>query len=117
MVSKKSIDDAMLLEALKRRMLESIEKQAAQQQVVNNVYGSGSAGSGSQDSGVGRGVHDNMGSPVSPEDKDYWVEIMREDLGQGMPFDPNDPESGTVRGEKGWRKMVHRFDSPKGSTP
>ncbi len=88
------IDDQMLIQAVRERLMDELKKKSDAQSIVNNVYGSPMAG--------GQGVmgalggEGGQGSPDPREDGDYFVDIMRENL------DPNDPS-------KGWKKNVHRY--------
>lgn len=88
------VDDAALIAAVRRRLLQEIEHRREAAGVVNNVYG-----------GSGGGVSGMMapGDSASPDDQDYFVDIMREDLDK-------DPETGKPRG---WSKKVHRYAKKK----
>lgn len=89
------INDAMLVQAMRRRLMDEISERGgrASSVVNNNVYGGGL-----RDGGMGAGPMDDGGS-----DRDYFVDILKEDL-------ETDPETGK---SKGWRKKVHRFSTPK----
>jgi hypothetical protein len=54
--------------------------------------------------GLGGGVMAEM----SPEDRDYWVEITREDLDEINP---------ATKKPKGWKKKVKRYTTPRGTEP
>ncbi len=87
------INDEMLIQAMRKRLLDQIAAQGGgSQSVVNNVYGGGI----SEAQGAGGGP--------DPSDRDYFVDIMREDL----------PEINAATGKpKGWKKSVHRFSTEK----
>ncbi len=87
--------------AIRKRLLAEIEqgRGGSGQSVVNNVYGGGAPAAG------GGGIREMMGSP---EDRDYFVDIEREDL----------PDINPATGKpKGWKKKVHRFSTGRGEDP
>jgi hypothetical protein len=91
-----------LQEAIRRRLLEEVEgKRGGAASVVNNVYGSAGGG------GQGGGLMDSWGGGGG-EERDYFVDILREDL---------DEINEATGKPKGWRKKVHRFTTPRGSDP
>lgn len=93
------VDDNVLLQAIRQRMLDEIRaKKEAAAIINNNVYGGG----GSMPSGIQAGMHD--AAPSGDDDRDYFVDILRENL------DPENPSAG-------WRKKVHRYAQPKGEKP
>ena len=99
-----TLDEAMLLKALQQRMLDEIARK--QDGIVNNVYGGGPQGPLSGGAGGIAAAMSGGGSPVSPEDLQYLVDITREDL-------PLNPETGKP---SGWHKIVERKAVPKGKT-
>lgn len=89
------IDDQMLIQAVRERLMDELKKKSDAQSIVNNVYGSPMAG--------GQGIMGALGGEGgqdSPDprgdDADYFVDIMRENL------DPENPGAG-------WKKKVHRY--------
>jgi hypothetical protein len=96
MFDDQNIDDKSLLLALKRKMMRDLEERQQQQAVVNNVYG-GSIG-GEHGGGVGGGLEE-----MSPEERDYFVDIARQNIPEGDAEMPNG----------GWKKSVHRYTQPK----
>jgi hypothetical protein len=98
MGNDEEINDAMLIQAMRRRVMEEIGDRGGRGASVvnNNVYGGG-LGSGGN-GGIGGG------DTTDPSDRDYFVDIMREDL----------PELNPLTGKpKGWKKSVHRFSTGK----
>lgn len=96
------IDDQMLIEAVRQRILDEISKKGGDASaIVNNVYGSPMAG--------GQGIMGALGgegagdSPDPRGDEDYFVDILRENL------DPENPGAG-------WKKKVHRYKKKVGTT-
>lgn len=91
--------NSQLQAAIRRRLLEEIEgrRGGGPSPVVNNVYGGGVGGGGG-------GLREQMagGDDMDPAARDYFVDILREDL------DIN-PDTDKPRG---WRKKVHRFTTP-----
>lgn len=89
------IDDQMLIEAVRQRLLEEFKKKGGDAHaIVNNVYGSPMAGgSGIMGALGGEGAGD---SPDPRGDEDYFVDIIRKNI------DANDPS-------QGWSKNVHRY--------
>lgn len=96
------IDDQMLIEAVRQRLLEELKGGGGAKGIVNNVYGSPMAG-GSGIMGALGG--ESAGDSPDPrgEDADYFVDIMREAI------DPENPQVG-------WKKSVHRYKK-KSQTP
>jgi hypothetical protein len=96
MGDEEQIDDEVLLQAIRKRLRDEISQGGRASQITNNVYGGGVAGGG---------VRDQMGGESGGEDpRDYFVDIMREDL----------PEINEATGKpKGWKKTVHRFSTSK----
>lgn len=95
--------NAMLRDAIRERLLSEVKKPRDYEKIVNNVYGGDVASSKNQ--GLGGGVMADM----SPDDRDYFVDIVREDL------DPTQINEKTKKPYgKGWRKEVHRYTKPKG---
>ena len=93
-----SVTDQMLLEAIRKRLLEEISAERQQAQIINQIYGGSPAGAGAG------GVMGSLGnaSGMDPGQFDYYVDIARTDR-----FDPD-------TGEKiGWDKNVHRYRQPK----
>lgn len=92
MDEEQEINDAMLVQAMRRRVLEDIRQRGGGGSVINNnVYGGG----------VGSGIG---GGDIDPADREYFVDIVREDL----------PELNEATGKpKGWKKKVHRFSTSK----
>ena len=106
MKRKQPITDAVLLEAMRGRILDEI-KRNQQANVINNMIGGGHEGVPAV-RGVGAEMARATGGQdeVSPDDFDYMVDIMRENL----PAD----ESGK---SPGWSKKVHRYRTPKDEAP
>jgi hypothetical protein len=105
--------NAMLRQAIRDRILSEVRSPRDVEKVVNNVYGGPITGSG-KNQGLGGGVAGEMAGEdaMSPEDRDYFVDIMRQDL------DPNEIDEETQKPYgKGWRKKVHRYTKPKGAQP
>jgi hypothetical protein len=101
------ITDAVLLEAVRKRILDQIANQQQGNPIYNMI--------GTQDLPATRGVGDAIsrlqapaagGGDVSPDDFDYMVDIMRQNL----------PEDETGK-SPGWTKKVHRYRTPKGEKP
>ena len=110
MDDQNSISDMDLVAAIRRRMLEDIQAKKDAEKIVNNIYGGP----------VGGGVMDQLGGPASPSpegDRDYFVDILRQDYEPGDEAMVIDPETGQPVPKKldrgGWQKRVHRFSSPK----
>lgn len=97
------INDNLLVSAMRKRILDEINKreQAHQASVTNNVYGGSGEGSHHKMSGVG----DQLGQAHEGEDPyDYFVDITRKDL-------PDiNPHTGKPAG---WEKSVHRHRKKK----
>lgn len=92
----------MLRQAIRDRILSEVRKPRDVERIVNNVYGG--ALTSDKNQGLGGGVMGEM----SPEDRDYLVDITREDL----------PELNPLTGKpKGWKKTVKRYTQPRGSNP
>ena len=108
-MAKRPITDAVLLEAIRQRMMDEIGKQH-ESNVINNLIG-GSSDALPATRGA-RGVSEFAGQAtssgaegLSPEDYDYLVDITREDL----------PEINPATGKPmGWKKTVHRYREEKG---
>jgi hypothetical protein len=103
--------DMDLVAAIRRRMLNEIQEQKDAERIVNNIYGG---------SIPGGGVMDRLGSAASPspeEDRDYFVDILRQNYEPGDEAEVIDPETGMPVKQQlqagGWKKRVHRFSSPK----
>lgn len=118
---EQEISDQALIQEIRKRLLDEIrggKRGGDAERIVNNIYGGGVAGSGSPMQGGG-GVMDRMGGPgeMSPEDHDYFVDILRQDIGEGGQADFVDPTTGQPTSQAmpqgGWRKRVHRFSVPK----
>lgn len=88
------LDDSMLIQAARQRVLDQLRAKSEAASIINNVYGGGSDGGG-----VMGGMHD--AAPSGGDDRDYFVDILRENL------NPEDPS-------QGWKKSVHRYAQPKG---
>ncbi len=103
-----AINERMLIQAIRQRMLDDIHtKKEAQAVINNNVYGGHGGGDdgmhGGGDGlpspgGIHAGMHD--AAPTAGDDRDYFVDILRENL------DPENPG-------KGWTKKVHRYAQAK----
>jgi len=91
------INDEVLLQAIRQRLRDEIKSGGRASQITNNVYGGGVA--------QGGGVRDELGGEDGGgAGRDYFVDIMREDL----------PEINEATGKpKGWKKTVHRFSTAK----
>lgn len=94
--------DQMLVEAARKRMLRDMEERVAAQSITNNVYGGG---------GQHGGVGDHMGAS-DPGDRDYFVDISRENREPG-DADPTDPEGQRKFEREGWYKRVRRHTQKK----
>lgn len=110
---QKNITDDDLVRAIRARMLEDIKKKADAERIVNNVYGGPIVGGG-----IAEQMGPQPGDPVgSPADRDYFVDIMRQDYEPGDEAMVIDPATGQQIPQKlargGWSKRVHRFSSPK----
>ena len=110
----KEITDEDLVRAIRSRILEDIKKKADAERIVNNVYGGPIAG-GAISEQMGAGQPGGAGG--DPADRDYFVDIMRQDYDPGDEVMVIDPTTGErvpqqlARG--GWSKRVHRFSAPK----
>jgi hypothetical protein len=109
---QQDISDIDLIRAIRKRMLDEIGSRGDAERIVNNIYG-GSLPSGG-------GVMDQLGGAASSspeEDRDYFVDIMRQNFEPGDEAEFLDPQTGQPvkrpmeRG--GWQKRVHRFSAPK----
>ncbi len=95
---RRNLDDAVLVKAMRQRVLDEIQRRGAEHHITNNVYGSGhSGGQGVQAALGGEG---GQGSADPRSDDEYFVDILRQNL------DPEDPK-------KGWEKKVHRYVKKK----
>lgn len=96
------ITDAMLIAAARKRLLDEIGQGRGGGAITNNVYGGGIP------SGDGGGMLGGSGpSAIAPEDRDYFVDILREEL------QPGDLVDGEPMTRPGWRKKVHRWSGKK----
>jgi hypothetical protein len=95
---RRHASDAVLIQAVRKRLLDELRSKHGGGQAHQNVN---VYGGGGNPGGMAGGMHDE--SPAE-SDRDYYVDIMREDLGQN-------PETGKP---KGFRKKVHRFSSAGG---
>jgi hypothetical protein len=108
------VTDQALIAAIRKRMLEDIEKRKEAASIVNNVYGSGAAGA---PGGVMDRLSGGAEGDMSPEEQSYFVDILRQNYDPGDEAEMIDPETGEPikrplpRG--GWAKRVHRFSAPK----
>lgn len=110
---QEGITDQALIQAVRKRLLEELAaKRGDSEKIVNNVYGGGASGGG--------GVMDRMGSggdEMSPEDQEYFVDILRQNYEPGEEAMVMDPQTGKPMPQKlgsgGWQKKVHRFTRPK----
>lgn len=113
------VTDHKLIQAMRKRLMDEIasgDKKAAShtQKIINNVYGGGSAPTSSG------GIMDKMahqGGQESPDDDNYFVDIMRQNYAPGSEAEMTDPDTGEKIKKKlengGWSKSVHRFKSKK----
>lgn len=92
----------LLRQAIRDRILNEVKRPRDVEKVINNVYGGPLTTEKNQ--GLGGGVMAEM----SPEDRDYWVEITREDLDEINP---------ATKKPKGWTKKVKRYTTPRGAEP
>lgn len=92
------ITEEMLLNAVRKRLLQELEReQQASSGVINNIYGGGLTGPSRG------GVFNQMADATTdPGLYDYMVDIKRRDV--------LDPESGEPIG---WDKNVHRYRKKK----
>lgn len=102
------LSDETMVREMRRRILEQIRHAGGgggqAQSITNNVYGGAVPGGG------GGGVREQAGGdmPMPQDDRDYFVDIMREDL----------PEINEATGKpKGWKKTVHRFTTARNDDP
>lgn len=113
---EQDIDEAQLVKAMRRRLLDEIQtrKDRDAEKIVNNIYGSSMAGGG--------GIMDRLGGsdPGSSDpraDRDYFVDILRQNYEPGEEVDVMDPDSGQRIKKKlnsgGWQKLVHRYEKKK----
>lgn len=106
------ITDERLLQAIRKRLLDEIaEQQSGGTNVINNnVYGGGQIPSG----GVEAMMQD---SGIDPEDRSYFVDILKREFEPGDSTQFYDPNVGDVTDvplqHGGWGKQVHRFSVPK----
>lgn len=114
------LTDADLVKAIRKRMLDEIGagKRPDSERIVNNVYGGPIVGGGVMDQLGGGGGGEGGGlEGMSPEDRDYFVDIMRQDYDPGDEAMVIDPATGEKVPQKlargGWSKNVHRYTSPK----
>jgi hypothetical protein len=97
-MARSNNSDALLLAAIREKILNEIKSQSGRSSVVNNVYGGAIPHAGS-------GVSEQMGaSEIDPGDFDYMVDIERNPV--------IDPNTGTAV-EGAWKKKVHRYRQPK----
>ncbi|HBR25982.1 MAG TPA: hypothetical protein DD732_02910 [Rhizobiales bacterium] len=90
------MNDAVLIQAVRKRLLDELRaKHGGGNQQHVNVYGGGGHDGGGVSGGMG-------GEAISPEDRDYFVNIERRDA--------VDPSTGE---KNGWDKKVHRFTTAK----
>jgi hypothetical protein len=105
-------DDDVLLAAIRKRLLREIERENEARQagggggggggassIVNNVYGGS----------LGGGVAGQLGNAqeMTPEERDYFVDIARQNVPEGDEEMPHG----------GWRKSVHRYTQDKKKVP
>ena len=107
-----SITDERLIQAIRKRLLDEIGQQQGGANVINNnVYGGGSQ----IPSGGVQAMMQDQG--IDPEDRDYFVDILKREYGDGDQANFYDPESGEQSPvdlpQGGWGKQVHRFSTPK----
>ena len=100
-MAKRPLDDQILLNAVRQRVLDDLNRREQQQQIVNNVYGGGGEGKGHVPM---RGVAEQLGDMGEEDPYDYFVDITRRDL------DEMNPHTGKP---SGWTKNVHRFRKKK----
>ncbi len=90
------LDDAQLIQAARKRLLRMLEAEGGGgSPVTNNVYGGGGHG----------GLTEQMQGADSDPDRDYFVDITREDLPEINP---------ATKKPMGWKKSVHRRSAAKG---
>lgn len=94
------VNDQMLLDAIRQRIMRQISSQQSISPITNNIYGTGPSGR--------QGVSENMAQPQQEsgggDPYEYMVDINRRDI-----FDPEDPER-----KIGWDKNVRRYRQPMG---
>jgi len=95
------VTDEMLLQAIRKRLMEDIQRKEQQAAIVNQIYG-GAAGPARGVMGALGGAQ--QGEGVDPGMFDYFVDITREDLPE------LNPETGKPLG---WKKSVHRYRKKK----
>jgi hypothetical protein len=110
------VTDEVLLQAIRKRLLDEIaEQQQASSIINNNVYGAGQdAGQQAEAPGIAAGM---QGQDMSPEERSYFVDILKQEYEPGDTTQFYDPESGGPSDVElkhgGWGKRVHRFSTPK----
>jgi len=98
-MGSQQLNEKMLVQAMRERILDEIKRRNSDSHsIVNNVYGSSTAGKPGIMGALGGESSDSASDPRG--DHDYFVDILRENL------DPEDPK-------KGWKKSVHRYVQPK----
>lgn len=107
------ITEKMLLNALRRRLLEELQAKREERATIQNIIGGGAGAGG------GRGLYDQFAgspgvpSPVDPGQYDYLVDIIRRQIPEGATeVDPVTGEPVSYP-EGGWSKRVHRYRQPK----
>lgn len=105
------ITDERLIQAIRKRLLDEIAEQSGGGAVINNnVYGGTQIPSG----GVQGMMQD---ADMSPEDRSYFVDILKREYEPGDTTQFYDPNVGDVTDvplqHGGWGKQVHRFSVPR----
>ena len=98
-MDENAITEEILLQAIRKRLLEEIQGRRERRNVIQNIIGGGG------------GMRGRVGQPptqqqaIDPGMFDYYVDILKEDIlgPEGKPI--------------GWRKNVHRFREPKEPYP
>lgn len=102
------VNDQILMSALKRQMKRRLDSENGGATPITQNFQMGGGGGGG---GGGRGMLEGGEAPMDPREMQYFVDIVREELEPGDTYETPEGERKATR--KGWRKMVHRFASPK----
>lgn len=107
------LSDQSLIKAVRRRLLEELQRKE-QEKIVNNIYGGQVV---PEKSGIMENMAGQDGGDITPEDRDYFVDILRQNYDPGDEAQVIDPTTGQPVTQKldrgGWQKRVHRFTKKK----
>jgi hypothetical protein len=128
-----NITDAMLLNAVRQRVLEDIKQKQAQH-IINNIVGGHGGGAPQEGASsvfgqmANRGGLQGVDEDVDPAQYDYNVDILKEDLYdpikdekfaalrdllKGHPEIGLNPKDVQVGKPRGWKKSVRRYKAEK----